>query len=244
MSGKPLQRLVDLVEFDREVVALEQSLSTIEAEVARHKEASIADRAAIKDAKRRVIEATKHVDQCELVLEEIDESLKEKKQRFDKAANMTEYRALKTEIDLLMEEQQQIENEVAASWTDLENAQRDGEQLEDKLLKEIEEHDIQVQAQEDALKNLHECIVGKSLLRAELEKHVPEEWRDRYAMMRKTVADPVVPAINGSCSACFYLLPNQDLTRLRRGAVLTCNSCYRLLFDPTSSVHEDQKDEA
>jgi len=35
MSGKPLQRLVDLVEFDREVLALEQSLATTELEVAR-----------------------------------------------------------------------------------------------------------------------------------------------------------------------------------------------------------------
>ena len=244
MSGKPLQRLVDLVEFDREVVALEQSLATIEAEVARHKEASVADRAAIKEAKQRVIAATKYVDECELVLKEIDESLKQKKQRFDTAANMTEYRALKTEIDLLMEEQQQVENEVATSWTDLENAQRDGEELEDRLLKEIEEHDIQVQAQEEARNTLNEQIVGKSLLRAEFEKQVPEEWRDRYAMMRKSVADPVVPTINGSCSACFYLLPNQDVMRLRRGAVLTCNSCYRLLFDPTSAVHENQREEA
>ena len=121
---------------------------------------------------------------------------------------MAEYRALKTEIDQLMEEQQKIENEVATSWTDLENAQHDGEQLEDRLLKEIEEHDIQVQAQEESLNTLNEQIIGKSLLRAELEKHVPEEWRDRYAMMRKSVADPVVPALNGSCSACFYLLPN------------------------------------
>jgi hypothetical protein len=243
MSGKPLQRLVDLVEFDREVVALEHSLATIESEVARHKEAIIADRSAIKEAKQRVISATKYVDECELVLKEIDESLKQKKQRFDTAANMTEYRALKTEIDLLMEEQQKIENEVATSWTDLENAQRDGEELEDRLLKEIEEHDIQVQAQDEALNTLNEQIVGKSLLRAELEKQVNEEWRDRYAMMRKSVADPVVPAINGSCSACFYLLPNQDVMRLRRGAVLTCNSCYRLLFDPTSTVHENQREE-
>jgi len=191
-----------------------------------------------------VIAATKHVDECELELKEIDESLKQKKQRFDKAANMAEYRALKTEIDALMEEQQHVENEVAASWTDLENTQRQAEELEDTLLKEIEEHDIQVQAQEDALRSLKERVVEKALVRAELEKHVPEEWRDRYAMMRKRVPDPIVPTIEGACSACFYRLPNQDLTRLRRGAVLTCNSCYRLLFDPTSAVHEDQKEEA
>lgn len=244
MNGKPLQRLIDLVAFDREVLALEQSIVNTEVEITRHKEASSAAREAIKEAKQRVISATKYVDECELILKEIDDSLKQKKQRFDKAANMTEYRALKAEIDQLMEEQQQTENEVATSWTDLENAQREGEQLEDRLLKEIEEHDIQVQAQEDALNSLKERVVEKALLRSELEKYVPEEWRDRYTMMRKRVDDPIVPSIEGACSACFYRLPNQDLTRLRRGAVLTCNSCYRLLFDPTSAVHEDQKEEA
>ena len=244
MSGKPLQRFVSLVEFDREVLALEDSLVIIEKEVARYKDAIVAARTAIKEAKQRIVNATKQVDMSELELTTIDDALKIKKQRFDKAENMTEYRALKTEIDLLMEQQQQREDDVATSWTDLENAQRDAESLEDSLLKEIEENEVQVHVQEEALKDLQERIVEKTLLRAELEKHVPEEWRTRYTMMSKRVADPVVPTIDGACSACFYRLTNQDVTRLRRGALLTCNSCYRLLFDPTSAVHDDQREEA
>lgn len=244
MSVKPLQRLIDLVEFDREVLALEQSLSTIETDVVQHQQASFAARSAIKEAKQKVVNATKQVDEAELILKEVDEALKQKKQRFDTAANMTEYRALKSEIDQLMEQQQQIEEDVSTAWTNLENAQREAEHLEDERLKEIEEHDIQVQAQEDALKNLKERIVEQTLLRAELEKQVPEEWRDRYAMMRKRVVDPIVQLVDDSCGACFYKLPNQDLLRLRRGAVLACNSCYRLLFDPRSVAHQEQGEEA
>ena len=244
MSVKPLQRLIDLVEFDREVLTLEQSLAATEANVALHQEASKVARAAIKEAKQQVVAATKQVDRCEKDLQEIDDALKQKKQRFDQAANMSEYRALKTEIDLLMEQQQLAEDEVSASWTTLENAQHEAERLEDSQLKAIEEHDIQVQTQEEELKSLKERIVEKVLLRAELEKHVPEEWRDRYTMMRKRVSDPIVPSAGGACSACFYRLPNQDLMRLRRGAILTCNSCYRLLFDPESPANKDQGEEA
>lgn len=244
MSIKPLQRLINLVEFDREVLALEQSLTNLEAEVARNQEAGISAKTIIKEAKQQVVSATKQVDEAEFMLKEIDELLKQKKQRFDQAANMTEYRALKAEIDQLMEQQQQVEEEVAASWTALENKQREAEQCEQEQLKALEEAEIQVQAHEDELERLKERIVEKTLLRVELEKQVPEEWRERYTMMRKRVADPIVAIVDGSCGACFYTLPNQDLMRLRRGALVSCNSCYRLLFDSTSPAHQSQEGEA
>ena len=49
-------------------------------------------------------------------------------------------------------------------------------------------------------------------------------------MMRERVSDPVVPILQGGCSACFYKTPEQDLILLKRNKLLQCKNCYRFLF--------------
>ena len=66
--------------------------------------------------------------------------------------------------------------------------------------------------------------------RPEKEKIVPEEWLEKYTIMKAQVSDPVVPITQETCSACFYALTNQDIICARRGRLLQCKGCYRLLY--------------
>ena len=59
---------------------------------------------------------------------------------------------------------------------------------------------------------------------------VPAELLDNYEHMRGLVINPVVPVVHNSCSACFYPVPAQDLAILKKGKLLPCKSCYRILY--------------
>ena len=243
MSGQSLQRLIDLVTFDRDVLALETNLAAIDAATFNHQQAIAKAQGLIEETKAHARSMTKLVDENELALKEVDAALAEKKKRFDKAADVREYKALKAETEQLMEQQQQLETDVSDAWTALENAQRDANRIEVEQAAVIVEHEGQLHAQDDILRDLKERIVEKALVRNQLEQLVTEEWRERYKMMRKRVADPVVPLNNEACSACFSRPTKQDQMRLKHGAVLICSGCYRFLFDPTSSVHSEGGEE-
>lgn len=243
MSGQSLQRLIDLVTFDRDVVAIENALTAAEEAVINHQQALTTAKTMVEEAKERVRSATKQVDEKELELKELDEELTEKKRRFDTAADVREYKALKAETEQLMERQLQLEDEVAQAWTVLENAQKEGARIEAEQAGLMAEYEAQIVAQQEIARDLKERIVEKALVRNQLEQSVPEEWRERYKMMRKRVSDPVVPLVNDACSACFYRPTKQDLVRLKRGAVLMCGDCYRFIFDPSSPVHHNESEE-
>jgi len=62
------------------------------------------------------------------------------------------------------------------------------------------------------------------------EQGIPAEWLEKYAMMRSKVSDPVVPALDGSCCACFYHLPSRDMIVLSRNTLIECKSCFRFIY--------------
>lgn len=68
--------------------------------------------------------------------------------------------------------------------------------------------------------------------RRQKEGLVPAEWLEKYEMMRSRVADPVVQVTQDSCGACYQLLTSQDLVRAKRGALIQCRKCFRLLYLP------------
>lgn len=62
------------------------------------------------------------------------------------------------------------------------------------------------------------------------EKGLPEEWLEKYAIMRARINDPVVPVFDGNCSACFYKISVQDMQFLKHRKLIQCKDCFRLLY--------------
>ena len=71
------------------------------------------------------------------------------------------------------------------------------------------------------------------------QEGVPEEWLEKYEVMKGRVPDPAVPIMNGTCSACFYTLSPEDSLSLGRKALLQCKSCFRFIY----KLEEKQKDQ-
>ena len=80
------------------------------------------------------------------------------------------------------------------------------------------------------IESLQSNLTAYEQKRPEKEKIVPEGWLEKYTIMKARVPDPVVPITEGACSTCFYALTNQDVIRARKGCLLQCKGCYRLLY--------------
>ena len=124
------------------------------------------------------------------------------------------------------------EQELLTTWNKLENAQKD-------LLMQLKEHAKKTQEIQAAIAEHEKQIVDikhqieeQILLRPDKEKRVPEEWLEKYSLMKSRVPNPVVPLVNMSCTACYYTLTGPELSRLKHGAVLQCKGCFRLLYEP------------
>ena len=71
-------------------------------------------------------------------------------------------------------------------------------------------------------------------------KGIPEEWLEKYSIMRTRVPNPIVSVKNGSCSACFHALTQQDMLNLQRRKLLQCRDCYRFLYIESPHVTQQQ----
>src|SRR5438445_974093 len=128
----------------------------------------------------------------------------------------------------------QVEQEqlVLDAWSQLENA---------KMTEKKKQHETTAQLQQ-LHEQREELNVNVARLRTDFaalvaertakEASVPAEWLEKYTMMRARVTDPVVEIFHQSCGACSQMITSQDFVRAKRGALIQCQKCYRLLYAP------------
>lgn len=230
MKERPFQLFIDLVSFDQEIRLLRHEIETIEHEIVKleiqHKEVI----QKIETAKNRVVAIRKKVGKQELELKELDQLERDKKQLLDRISNYKEYQSVKAEVESAQQAQLGQEQAVLEAWNDLETAQ--------KVVKNRqEEHDKKVASLKKAIREnrqkielLQSSLTSYEQKRPKKEKIVPKEWLEKYTIMKARVSNPVVSITQGACSACFYALTNQGVICAKKGRLLQCKGCYRLLY--------------
>lgn len=230
MTQTPFEKFIALVEVDQKINSLNSSLSSHQKKIDALRTELAVNKQVCEKARLKFEQTRKEVDDKELEMKVLDQQESEKKARLETVANHKEYQSIKVEIDQLKKEQHQLEEQLMSVWNQLENAKKEldtantlSSQQEEKIrehILEIEKQMAQIQIQKD-----------ESLLeRSQKEPAVPEEWMQKYALMRARVTDPVVPVINESCTACFYKVSAQDMQELKRRKLVQCKDCYRLLY--------------
>ncbi|HZW61203.1 MAG TPA: hypothetical protein VFF04_03175 [Candidatus Babeliales bacterium] len=237
MNESPFRTFIELISFDRTILALEQELQKVEHGIRVLHDQEVSLMRDIDQAKTIVHEAKKQVDEVELEMNTLDQAEADKKKRLELVSNNKEYQSIKGELEVIKDKQHELEQGLIDAWKVLETAVKthdhkkvEFEQQLTKLHGLIQEHQqkkVVILADIDSLNQK----------RPEKEKNVPQEWLDKYAAMRSRVSNPVVPVVNGSCSACFFRVSEQDLIELRRHKLLQCKDCYRFLYleSPTTS---------
>jgi uncharacterized protein len=224
------KNFIDLVSFDQKVHAVEEELRLLRNSLSELDEQKLLLNKTLDEMKLHVYDLKKHVDSQELLMKSLDYQESEKKNRLESISSQKEYSAIKSEITKINEQQREAENELISAWDALELAQKKLNSHEVVVRNKLDEF-VQIkttieQKIEATLLTLDDLYTQRKVFRAA----VPEELLDNYEHMRGLVSNAVVPVIQGSCSACFYAVPAQDLGALKRGKLLPCKSCYRILF--------------
>ncbi len=231
MNEQAFRALIELVQFDQATHAIKQNIETInhELDALRRDEQKLQQE--LDAQKKAFADARKVVDEKELVSRELEEKESQAKKRLDTASSHREYEALKSEVTQLKTAQHDLESGILDAWNHLDAAEKLHKEMQKKS--DIASADIHtaIQSAQARIELLKVELAGRAAEHDQKATLVPEEWIEKYRSMGTHVSDPVVPVLGDACSGCFYRLVNQDLLRLRRGALLQCKGCFRFLYD-------------
>jgi predicted nucleic acid-binding Zn-ribbon protein len=81
----------------------------------------------------------------------------------------------------------------------------------------------------ERLESLRAELEGIEAERAATWELIPADWQEAYRRLQRRVADPVAEAAHGQCQACRVGVTSSGMQLLRRGALVHCENCDRLL---------------
>lgn len=223
-------KFIELINFDQSLQAThkkkdeaESQATFIEAELAK-----VTTQQA--GAQKKVHDLKKEVDAKELEMKVLDIQLQTAQERLSVAHNQTEYQALKNEIAKVKQKQHDFESTLLAVWNDFEIAQKELVSLEKSIQEKQQELQDSLAIKQAIIKEQEAILAAADKQREAKLVAVPEEWLEKYNRMKHAVTNPVVKAEKGSCTACFYQLPRQDMLDLQDNNLIQCKDCYRLLY--------------
>lgn len=226
----PFGLFIDLINFDRNIHLRELEVQKQKYAIIVQEEKKKQCAEELAQMSRALHDITKLVDEKELEIKSLEAQETEKKKRMDHVSNQKEYKSMRHEIELIAAQQLAVENMLLAAWNQFEQAKKEYEKKEkgyQQVVAEIDDH-IHKHIQEIAI--LEQEVAEQQNIRAQKAVNVPREWYDKYMMMRTRTADPVVPVLDGSCSACCHHLTEQDLLHIKKNKLMQCKFCYRLLY--------------
>lgn len=230
MMKDPLSSFINLVQFDQEIFSLRQKIVQAEEVLAtlKQKEAGVNEN--VRALQQLFNAARKNVNEKELEMYELNDREQVQKKHLDEASNKKEYESATLEIDTLKKKQINLEADLIGVWHKFDGLKKLYDTKQAEATEEKKTVDQLVAEKNKEINQLQAEVDQHILVREGKQKGIPKEWLDKYSAMINRVTDPVVAVLNSSCSACFYFITEQDRIRLKQGALLQCNGCYRFLY--------------
>ncbi len=242
MSNHPFQSFIELISLDQDIRTIQHEITNLQQQI----EKSLAEKQEIVNRldqfKKHVHDLRKMVDAQELEMKELDQKEKEQKERLNTVSNPKEHQALRKEIERFKREQHDAEVNLMSIWNKLEISQKEFTEQQTTYNGKIEELLALIHDQKEKIVTLRQQLEQKKNERPSKETGIPQDWFEKYSHMRMQVENPVVPVERGGCSACFYTIPDQELLRLNRRALVQCKGCFRLLY-AKEAMHDEQVDD-
>lgn len=244
MSDHPFQAFIELISLDQDIRTVHREIIQIQQSTEKYLAEKQEVVGRLDQFKQHVHELRKMVDTQELEMKELDQQEKAQKDRLDSVGNVKEHQALKKEIERFKREQHEAEVTLMSIWNKLEIAQKELTEQQTAYDAKIEELHKIIHDQQEKITGLQQQLVEKKNERPTRESGIPQDWLDKYSHMRMQVENPVVPVERGGCSACFYTIPDQELLRLNRRALVQCKGCFRLLYAQEAMQDKQAEDES
>lgn len=232
MSSQPFQTFISLINLDQDIQKIKNQIEEINREIGQIQEQKDQIAHEIDACHEQLNQLRKSVDMHELELQTLADQEKNLQDRMDSSVKYKELSSMKNEVDHLRRVELMEEDQLISSLNRYESSQKSYEKTKENGTLTIRSL---AQNQDDKKKIIDELQENADKLtqkRAEFIDQIPADWLEKYTTMRARVSDPVVPVQSDCCGACFFSIPNHELARINRGALLQCKHCFRLLYSP------------
>lgn len=230
MVKNAFDSFIDLITFDQSLFVMEKEIQTLIQEIS-HLDKVLLDYAGqLQAGQTKIKTLKKEVENKEHQMKDFDEQERKSKERLAGVKNDREHQAIKEEINRLKKKQHDYESTLMIAWNSLESLEKEMHKHEQELLEKQGAVQALLDAKKSRINQLEKLLQSTQPERLTKEKQVPQEWMEKYSRMRNCVPNPVVPVVNGSCTACFYSIPHQDFLSVLDHQLIECKGCYRFLY--------------
>ena len=190
----------------------------------------------IEDIKRRYEESYAAAAEQERRLQELDERIRRAEAELysGRVTNPRELQLMQQEIENAKKTREELDLQMLQLWETLENMKRDIDASE-RDLRQIERfYEARMEDYRQRKAALEGEIAFNEQEREKLAQQIDPEVRQRYQTLRERLGGIAVAVVEQkACSVCHTLLTPYTLKRLEtEDALITCESCGRLLYDP------------
>jgi predicted nucleic acid-binding Zn-ribbon protein len=232
LAETPIDRLAALQEIDCQLRERTELLRALEREAADLESRRLLqrERTRVVQAERDAVEARRR--DLEAHLDEEEAKMKDRRMRLNRVRNEKELQALRREIEIGKEANQQTEEELLRIFESLETLNAAAKQAED-LLREIEaEAEAKGVERQTRVKTLEMEVAAQRETRIRMAATLDSSLRQKYEQIfERRGGTAVVEVRGGTCLGCHMHLPPQLFNELQRTReVRLCPSCHRILF--------------
>ncbi len=229
---KSIDRLAALQDVDCQLREKSELLQALEREVAEEENQLLLqrERTRVAQAERDALDARRR--ELETHLEDEELKMKDRRMRLNRVRNEKELQALRREIEVGKEANQQTEEELLRIFESLEGLNATAREAEDVLRKLETEGAQKVAERETRMSGLRTELEGQREARNRMAATLDTGLRQKYEQIfERRGGTAVVEVRNGTCLGCHMNLPPQFFNELQRTReVRLCPSCHRILF--------------
>ena len=209
---------------------LEIKYRTIPQEKARMKEELEAASAVTRNAKEQQQKVERAIREIQSSIALLNDKIKKTQTQSTMVKKNTEYQAMLADIEATKEKISGLETreiELESAKKAVLNAEKDYSAAERAVKAELADFDTLVsEIKEEVLK----LKADKKRFTTQIDLNVLEIYKRLLESDKK--GRPVVPIINGSCSNCLLKITPQTMNEAKKGAVIQCDNCSHIIYDP------------
>ncbi len=231
-----------LQEIDHEIGYHEGNLARLPLEVQDIARNLVVLRREISEANEKMATVEQAMRQKERDLAVEQDKIKRSEKRLLQIKNQKEHAALNREIKLGKKVVGEIEEEILRGMDEVETLKKSRDRKQKEYNNFEENLTIKKAEAEEATNNAQNALTRLKAERLELAECVERDLLKKYETIKNARGNALAEMNDGSCTACYILLPPQLAIRvLKQAELLTCPNCNRILFVKPENIPEFNK---
>jgi predicted nucleic acid-binding Zn-ribbon protein len=216
--------------LDQRAATIRSQMTRLQASLASNPEAErLEERRSAAEAARRSTELQLRAREREVEDRRTRVRGRERELMSGRIRNPTELMKLQQEIDHLKATVGEEEDAELLLMEQLETLETEETRLGRELAALRERSEAAAPELQSQLKQLEAELVHVETDREEYWSELPADWKQAYRRVQSRTVDPIAQVVGNQCQACHVSVTSSGMQSVRRGALLQCDNCGRLL---------------